>query len=92
MVNHIGKRCSNWNVCSVSWKAQSSIYNIWGDGDTNSFGKVKQAVDAKFSDSYNVIKEDCIGYIKKRIGTALRSYKNNKKRGVTLSDGKCVGG
>ena len=31
-----------------------------GDGDTNSFGAVVQALTEKFGDDYNIIKEDCI--------------------------------
>ena len=35
--------------------------------------------------------EDCIGHVQKRLGTALRSYKN-KQCGAVLSDGKGTGG
>ena len=38
-----------------------------------------------------VEKEDCIGHVQKRLGTALRSYKN-KRRGAVLSEGKYTGG
>ena len=38
-----------------------------------------------------VKKEDCIGHVQKRLGTALRSYKN-KRWGAVLSDGKSTGG
>ena len=48
-----------------------------GDGDTNSFGAVSQALQIKFGDDYPIIKEDCIGDIQKRMGSALRNYKNN---------------
>ena len=60
-----------------------------GDGDSSSFGKVKEAVVEKYGEEYVIEKEDCIDH--KRLGSALRSYKN-KKRGVPLSDGKGVGG
>ena len=36
-------------------------------------------------------KEDCIGHVQKRLGTALRSYKK-KRWGAVLSDGKGTGG
>ena len=36
-------------------------------------------------------KEDCIGRVQKRLGTALRSYKN-KRRGAVLSNGKGTDG
>ena len=62
-----------------------------GDGDSSSFGAVANAVNRKYGDKYPVEKEDCIGHIQKRLGAALRSYKN-KKRGVLLSHGKGVGG
>ena len=61
------------------------------DGDSSSFGAVANAINRKYDDKYPVEKEDCIGHIQKRLGAALRSYKN-KKRGVLLSDGKGVGG
>ena len=38
-----------------------------------------------------VKKEDCIGHVQKRLGTALRSFKN-KRWGAVLSDGKGTGG
>ncbi|XP_065062199.1 LOW QUALITY PROTEIN: uncharacterized protein LOC135689025 [Rhopilema esculentum] len=62
-----------------------------GDGDSNSFGKVKAAKQDKYGDRYPIVKEDCVGHIQKRMGTALRSYKKGKK-GMKLSDGKTVGG
>ena len=37
-----------------------------------------------------VKKEDCIGQVQKRLGTALCSYKN-KRWGAVLSDGKGTG-
>ena len=62
-----------------------------GDGDSNSFGVVKSALAEKYEDEYIVRKEDCIGHIQKRMGSALRTYKNNCK-GSVLPDGKTVGG
>ena len=41
--------------------------------------------------SYPIEKEDCINHIQKRMGAALRSYKNNC-RGKVLPEGKGVGG
>ena len=58
-----------------------------GDGDSSSFGKVKQALENKFGDKYPVEKEECVGHVQKRLGTALREYKKQKK-GVKLDDGK----
>ena len=67
-------------------------YTVYvGDGDSGSFGAVKEALADKFGDEYPITKEDCIGHIQKRMGTALRQYKNNC-RGTKLSDGKGVGG
>ena len=62
-----------------------------GDGGSSSFGAVKEAVREKHGDTYEIIKEDCIGHIQKRMGSALRSYKN-RKRGTKLADGKSTGG
>ena len=53
-------------------------------GDSSSFGSFLAAVN-------EVKKEYCIGHVQKRVGTALRSYKN-KRRGAVLSDGKGTGG
>ena len=39
---------------------------------------------------HRVKKEDCLGHVQKRLGTALCSYKN-KRWGVVLSDGKGTG-
>ena len=58
-----------------------------GDGDSSSFGSVKQALVEKFGTTYSVEKEDCIGHVQKRVGSALITYKN-KKRGSVLADGK----
>ena len=62
-----------------------------GDGGSSSFGAVKEAVREKHGDTYEIIKEDCIGHIQKRIGSALRSYKN-RRRGTKLTNGKSTGG
>ena len=45
----------------------------------------------KYGDDYVVTKEECVGHVQKRLGTALRKYKADKK-GKKLSDGKGVGG
>ena len=58
-----------------------------GDVDTNSFGAAVQALTEIFVDDYNIIKEDCIGHIQKRMGAALRNFKS-ECRGIKLSDGK----
>ena len=52
---------------------------------------MKKAVEKKFGDQYPLHKEDCIRHIQKRMGTALRNYKN-KSKGSKPSDGKGVGG
>ena len=62
-----------------------------GDGDSSAFGSVKEALKEKYGDSYIIEKEDCIGHVQKRMGSALITYKN-KKRGSKLSDGKGTGG
>ena len=62
-----------------------------GDGDSSSFGQVKAALDEKFGSDYEVKKEECVGHVQKRLGTALRKYKKDNK-GKKLSDGKTVGG
>ena len=49
------------------------------------------AVNAQYGDMYEVKKEDCIGYVQKRLGTSLRSYKNIRW-GAVLSDDNGTGG
>jgi hypothetical protein len=62
-----------------------------GDGDSSSFGWVKEALEKKFGVEYVIVKEECVGHVQKRLGTALRKYKSDMK-GKKLSDGKTVGG
>ena len=62
-----------------------------GDGDSSCFGRVVGALKASFGDSYSVEKEECVGHIKERMGSALLEYKKSKK-GLKLADGKSVGG
>ena len=45
----------------------------------------------KYGDEYIVTKEECVGHVQKRLRTALRKYKADKK-GKKLSDVKGVGG
>ena len=62
-----------------------------GDGDSSCFGSVSDAVKEEFGEFYPIEKEECVGHIQKRMGTALLDYKKNM-RGQKLSDGKGVGG
>lgn len=48
-------------------------------------------MEKKFGSLYTVTKEECVGHIQKRLGTALRKYKNDRK-GKKLCSGKTVGG
>ena len=62
-----------------------------GDGDTDCFGNVAEECKKKYGDQYIVNKEECVGHMQKRLGTALRKYKISMK-GKKLTDGKTVGG
>ena len=102
---HKAERCVNHEGSSGAMEKEGTIemflrsiekhqlqYTIYvGDGDSSSFGAVKDALHDKYGDEYPLIKEDCIGHIQKSMGTALRKYKNNCC-GSKLSDGKTVGG
>ncbi|XP_028405772.1 uncharacterized protein LOC114528348 [Dendronephthya gigantea] len=46
---------------------------------------------AHSAEDKEIRKEECVGHVQKRLGTALRKYKNDHK-GKKLSDGKSVGG
>ena len=60
-----------------------------GDGDSSCFERVKEAMSDKYGDNYVVCKEECVGHVQKRLGSALRKYKA-KIKGQKLSDGKGV--
>ena len=52
-----------------------------GDGDSNCYASVCEALrNAPTCYSYEVKKEECVGHIQKRIGTALREYKKKNER------------
>ena len=61
-----------------------------GDGDSSSYGQVKEALEEKFGSNYEIHKEECVALVQKLLGTALRKYKKDKK-GSKLSDGRSVG-
>ena len=59
-----------------------------GDGDTEAFNKVKN------SNPYGDVvpeKLECVGHVQKRLGTRLRTLRNNTK-GKALEDGKKING
>ena len=62
-----------------------------GDKDSSSFGKVKVALEQNLEDRYQVQKEECVGHVQKRLGTALREYKKQRK-GLKLNGSKVVSG
>ena len=96
--NHQGSSASMEKISVAemfrrSIEKQNLRYTMYiGDGDTNSFAaEVREKLKEKFGDGSSVTKEDYIGYIQKRMGAALRTYKS-KNRGQKLSDGKTIGG
>ena len=62
-----------------------------GDGDSSSFGRVRDAMEKQYGRDYVVQKEERVGHVQKRVDTGLRKYKNNMK-GQKLFDGKGVKG
>ena len=95
-INHSGSSSSMETEAAIEMFLRSIdkhelMYSTFvGDGDSDCFGSVKEACE-KFSHEYIVVKEECIGHVQKRLGSALREYKR-KMRGQKLSDGKSVGG
>ena len=80
------------DIFTMSIETRNLKYTTFvGDGDSSSFGRVKEALEKKFGARYVVKKEECVGRVQKRLGTTLGKYKNDKK-GQKLSDGKGVGG
>lgn len=59
------------------------------DGDSKGFEIVKAA--KPYRDGVWIEKLECIGHIKKRMGTRLRELKR-KTKGIKLADGKVLGG
>ena len=62
-----------------------------GDGDSSSFGWIKEALDKEFGAAYEINKEKSVWHVQKRLGSDLTRYKNNTK-GKKLLDSKSVGG
>ena len=96
-INHVGsseemEAVSAVEIFSRSITTRQLKYTTFvGDGDSSSFGRVKEALEKKFGPTYEIIKEECVGHVQKRLGTALRKYKNDMK-GKKLADGKSIGG
>ncbi|GFV92573.1 uncharacterized protein TNCV_1374241 [Trichonephila clavipes] len=60
-----------------------------GDGDCKAFDAVKKK--NMYGNEYPIEKLECIGHVRKRMGTRLRRLKAQLK-GQILSDGKCLSG
>ena len=81
-----------WKLFLRSIEKRKLNYTTFvGDGDTDCFGHVKEELNRIYGDAYVICKAECVGHVQKRLGSALRRYKNTKK-GVKLSDGKGVSG
>lgn len=97
LVNHKGTSDSmeSDGACEIfvrSVEGRSLKYcRFVGDGDTGCFGKVRSRCAEVFGGDYEVVKEECVGHVQKRMGSGLREFKR-KNRGMKLSDGKTVGG
>ena len=95
-VNHVGssgamERDGAIEIFTCSIEKHNLCYTTYGgDGDSSSYAAVKKATEDKYGD-YPLVKEDCVGHVQKRMGSALRSYKNGG-RGTKLSNGKGVVG
>ena len=62
------------------------------DGDSNYYASVCEGLkNAPTCCSHEVEKEECVGHIQKRHGTAFREYKRKMKE-IRLADGKSVSG
>ena len=95
-INHVGssgimEKAAATEILLRSIEIRNLMYTIFvGDEDTDCFANVRNTC-LEFNENYVVEKEECVGHIQKRLGTALREYKK-KKKGVKLLDGKGVGG
>ena len=78
------------------WKQSEKVrglkYSTFiGDGDSKSYTAVREAKPYGGDESGQVVKEECVGHVQKRLGTALRKLKKDLK-GTKLDDGKPIGG
>lgn len=60
-----------------------------GDGDCNGFKKVSES--KPYGDDIKIEKLECVGHVRKRMGTRLRKLKKDMK-GLKLGDGKMQDG
>ena len=96
-VNHVGsseEMESSWavDIFCPSIEKRKLVYSTFvGDGDSSCFGKVKSKLEELYGKNYPIVKEECVGHVQKRLGTALRNYKKNLK-GLKMSDGGRVEG
>ena len=67
---------------------QLKYTNFVGECDSSCYGRVAEAMKTKYGNNYVVIKEECVRYVQKRMGSAL----TESKKGKVLGDGKIVGG
>ena len=70
----------NWSTVYNKLRCKAYI----GDGDTHSYHEVVKGDPCK---GFNVKKGECIGHVKKQLGTRLQNMWK-KLRGTKLSDGK----
>ena len=82
-INHVGssgkmESDGATEIFCRSIEKHNLVYSTFvGDGDTGTFGRVKEARFVKYGDIYPVEKEECVGHIQKRMGKGLRDYKKS---------------
>ena len=81
---------SMWNFFKIYWKRSIEYCQFVVDGDADSYGKARDQLAEAFGEKYIVVKEECVGNVKKRLGSGLRELKQ-KLRGTKLSDGNVIG-
>ena len=90
-VNHRGsseemESSGAMDIFSRSIEKRKLVYSSFvSDGDSSCFSKVKSKMEELCGKSYPVVKEECVGNVQKRLGTALRTYKKNMN-GQKMSD------
>ena len=81
-LNHAGSaRAMEADIAEVLWMRSQEKNNLRyttfvGDGDGASFGRVASLKPYGSAPEAQVVKEDCIGHIQKRMGTRLREVEN----------------
>ena len=83
MQGQLQRLCSSngdWRVKRIFERSEEKnklrYTEYYGDGDSKGFTQVESTYKDK---GVNIVKKECVGHVQKRVGTALRKLKKQKK-------------